>query len=85
MTQLQVEPQTQSSFSPLPADEAEQMWERFIRYLNAMEPLLAKYKVVQGKRVMVSSEPHKTFLGSIESYKKMFMEANGGVKSRLPT
>lgn len=46
--------------------EAESMWNRFIEYLNQVEPL--------GKRGEMI--PHQSMLGSIEHYKKLFLEAN---------
>ena len=45
--------------------EAATMWERFIEHLNKVRPL-GTY----------GDGTHKSFIGSIESYRKIFMEAN---------
>lgn len=47
---------------------ATQMWERFIERLNAVDPLIFKRDE--------PALPHKSFLGSIERYRAIFMEAN---------
>lgn len=47
-------------------NSAEQMWDRFIQHLNEVDPLGKKGEVI----------PHKTFLGSVERYKEIFLEAN---------
>ena len=50
---------------------SEEMWDRFIAHLNKVEPL---------GRLKQGDEPvsYKNFLGSIERYKKIYMEANNG-------
>jgi hypothetical protein len=45
---------------------AEEFWERFVAHLNEVVPL--------GKRDEVI--PHKAFIGSIEKYNRIYMEAN---------
>lgn len=45
-------------------DTPEMMWERFIQHLNTTQPLH------RGK------SPHTNFLGSVASYRKVFLEAN---------
>lgn len=49
----------------------EKVWADFIAHLNKVEPL---------GRLKDGDEPvyHKNFLGSIERYKKIYMEANNG-------
>lgn len=42
----------------------EELWDNFIEHLNATQPL-TKDKL-----------PHKTLCGSIEAYRKVFIEAN---------
>lgn len=44
----------------------EEMWERFIEQLNAEMPLGSKKEPL----------PHKSFIGSISRYKKIFLDAN---------
>lgn len=44
---------------------AEEVWDRFIEHLNQTQPLK-------------SGLPHKSFIGSIESYKKVFLESQEG-------
>jgi hypothetical protein len=56
----------------------EAMWDRFMDHLNTSQPLLPKYKVEKGMRVIVESSPHKAFLGSVEHYQKKFLETNNG-------
>ena len=46
----------------------ETLWNRFIEHLNATQPLR-------------SGTEHKTFLGSVESYRKIFMEAQNELSS----
>jgi hypothetical protein len=58
-------------------DAAKSTWNSFIRHLNESDPLLPKYEVIKGKRVMTESQPHKNFCGSIDYYRKKFFEANG--------
>jgi hypothetical protein len=43
----------------------EEMWERFIAHLNKVEPLGKRDEIV----------PHKAFIGSIEKYRRIFLEA----------
>jgi hypothetical protein len=45
--------------------DTEQLWDRFIAHLNEVEPL-GKY----------GDGTHKSFIGSIEKYKKIFIDAN---------
>lgn len=45
------------------ANTPEALWKRFIDHLNETQPLRA-------------GPEHKNFLGSVESYRKVFMEAN---------
>jgi hypothetical protein len=45
-------------------DRAEAMWQNFIDYLNAKQPLRS------------GDGTHKSFLGSIEHYRQIFMAAN---------
>jgi hypothetical protein len=45
----------------------EEAWERFIEHLNEVEPL--------GKRDDDAPVPHKSFIGSIEKYRRIFMDA----------
>lgn len=47
---------------------AKAMWERFIQRLNEVDPLVFKRDE--------PPVPHKSFIGSIERYRKIFMEAN---------
>lgn len=49
---------------------AEEMWGKFIESLNVVQPL-SKPDKETGK-----TAPHQSFLGSIASYRKVFMEAN---------
>jgi hypothetical protein len=51
-----------------PLDSAEAMWERFIKRLNEVDPLIFKRDEAPA--------PHKSFIGSIERYRAIFMEAN---------
>lgn len=51
---------------------ANEMWERFIKHLNDTQPIMVK-KDKQQMQV-----PHVNFLGSIEAYRKVFVEANNG-------
>lgn len=56
-------------------DTPEQMWDRFVEHLNKVDPLGKPAKDKKGKPIPVPT--HKMFLGSIEKYKKVFVEANG--------
>jgi len=49
---------------------AEQMWDAFIVHLNKVDPLM----FVDGKKQ--KQLPHQSFLGSIEKYRKIFIDAN---------
>lgn len=54
--------------------QAEQMWIKFIDHLNEVENLNKKTKKKKDQE-----EPelkHVNFIGSIERYKKIFLEAN---------
>lgn len=48
----------------------EEMWDTFIKHLNDTQPIMVKKDKQQ---VQV---PHQNFLGSIEAYRKVFIEAN---------
>jgi len=52
-----------------PVDTPEQMWEKFIKRLNEVQP-------IRGAKREDPSMPHKIFLGSIVVYKRIFLEAN---------
>ena len=54
---------------------AEAMWDRFIERLNEVRPLVFKRDE--------PALPHKSFLGSIEKYKAIFLEANVGHEPEL--
>lgn len=47
----------------------EEMWAKFIEHLNRVQPLGRPDK--EGKTL-----PHQNFIGSVASYRKVFMEAN---------
>lgn len=53
--------------------EAEKMWDAFIKHLNEVQPIKGALDKKTGKHQLVK---HQVFLGSIASYKKIFMEAN---------
>jgi hypothetical protein len=46
-------------------EEAGELWEKFISHLHEVQPLGKKDKV----------EPHTNFVGSVNSYKKIFLDA----------
>jgi len=48
----------------------EEMWDTFIKHLNDTQPIMVKKDKQQ---VQI---PHQNFLGSIEAYRKVFVEAN---------
>ena len=48
----------------------EEMWDTFIKHLNDTQPIMVKKDKQQ---VQI---PHQNFLGSIEAYRKVFIEAN---------
>jgi hypothetical protein len=58
----------------------EEMWSRFIELLEKRQPLgHTEMQKVPGSKKKVQvyiPSPHKNFLGSIESHRKIFMEAN---------
>lgn len=47
--------------------DGEAIWQRFIDHLNAVEPIV--FKKADGQI------PHTAFLGSIEKYKRIFIES----------
>ena len=51
----------------------EEMWKNFIAHLEQVQPLKGERDKKTGKYQLL---PHQNFLGSIEKYKKIFMEAN---------
>jgi len=51
----------------------EQMWKDFVSHLNKVDELGHWQK--EGKKMVYVTKPHLNFLGSIESYRKIFMEA----------
>lgn len=65
-------PRTQDeSIKAIENSSAEKHWENFIDLLNKEDPLFFdKEKKEQS--------PHKSFLGSIEKYKTLFLRANSG-------
>jgi hypothetical protein len=50
-------------------NDAEEMWKKFIDHLNLAQPLGRPDKVT-GKTI-----PHQNLIGSIASYKKVFIDA----------
>ena len=48
----------------------EEMWDTFIKHLNDTQPIMVK------KDKQTVQIPHTNFLGSIEAYRKVFIEAN---------
>lgn len=58
--------QEEEDVKPAPAVTPEVMWERFITHLNAVKPL-GSYR---------EHYPHINLIGSIEEYKKLFLQAN---------
>lgn len=62
----------------------EQAWDNFIEHLNKTQPL-GENNVKKGKKgkfeVEVVARSHMSFLGSIEKYKKVFLEANADDKT----
>jgi hypothetical protein len=57
-------------------DSAEEMWKKFIKHLHATQPLGKPDK--EGR-----TPPHMNFIGSIASYRKIFLEAQNTTPERL--
>ncbi len=51
-------------------NNAEEQWNRFIKLLNEVDPLVFHKK--DGSYVL----PHENFLSSIKKYRKLFLQAN---------
>jgi len=54
--------------------KAEEMWERFMDHLKEVDPIGKP----DPKNKDWRQPRHKAFLGSVEAYKKIFLEANKG-------
>lgn len=57
------------------AEAAKQAWDKFVKHLNEKYPL--RLKDEKGKRL-----PYVNLMGSIGSYEKLFIEANGQIQPK---